>query len=320
MNKKIAVIIISIIVLLSLGFAVQSIYTSSLEADASRQVVHTGTIKGSYIHNGVKREYYLYVPSELDEDSALVIAIHGYTGNAKDFMLYTSWEEVAEKNDFVVCYPQGTKESYSDQQHWNARIGLSVVDDVGFLSNLALEIADEYSLDSDRIFATGFSNGGYMSYALACERPDVFRAVAPVSALMSGQLWNSYNMDNLTADDWLGVQVNTPIPVCHIHGAQDDLIGIDATFRDDYIEKIWGGGPSAQSTVEFWADINQCSEKETIKITKNVTKQIFTNPRNDTQVWYYRIENMSHSWPTMMFDGMDIEGSHEIWDFFSMYD
>ena len=277
-----------------------------------------GTITGTFIHNGMVREYILYVPEDLPKDSPLVIGMHGYTSSAWTFKNNFGWDKVAEENKFIMCYPQGTNEAYSGASHWNARLNLSTVDDVGFICDLALYLADEYQLDKDRIFATGFSNGGFMAYSLACERPDVFRAVASVSGLMSGYTWASYNPYNLSAEEWLEFSQDTPIPVCHIHGTADRVIAIDGTTP----YPIWSGGPSADELVRFWVGINKCSEVNTVNISQNVTATYYTNPDNENQVWYIEYEGWSHYWPSMDYEvnkPSEINAQDIIWEFFSLY-
>jgi len=91
---------------------------------------------------------------------------------------------------------------------WNASnqgIDLGRADDVGFLSMLARYLQAEHNLNPDQTFVTGFSMGGYMSYTLACQASDVFRAAAPVAALMRTEVFNSCSP-------------KTPMPILHIHG------------------------------------------------------------------------------------------------------
>lgn len=297
---------------ISISEHLQTLSTSSSPKKES------GTIAATYIHNGIEREYILYIPEDLPENAPLVIGMHGYSSSAWTFKNRFGWDEVAQENKFIMCYPQGTIEVYNDYSHWNARLKLSTVDDVGFISNLALFLVDEYQLDKDRIFATGFSNGGYMSYTLACERPDVFRAIASVSGLMSDYTWQNYNPRHLTPPEWLGYYPSTPVPVCHIHGTEDSIVPIDG--NTPYI--IWSGGPSAPELIEFWAGINECTTIETKQITKNITATYYTNDETSAQVWYYVYEGWNHYWPSKDYTvdkPSEINAQDIIWEFFSMY-
>jgi len=131
---------------------------------------------------GKKREYILYIPKGLPSNSPLVIALHGYTDNANSFMNYTGLNLVADKNGFAVCYPQGLVDS-SGNTFW--QVGYSFhrnekVNDVKFLTILTKHLQSEYGFNPNETFATGMSNGGDMCIMLACKKPDLFKAVAPV--------------------------------------------------------------------------------------------------------------------------------------------
>ncbi|MEX1376763.1 MAG: prolyl oligopeptidase family serine peptidase [Eubacteriales bacterium] len=288
------------------------------EASPSTSLPPTGTIEKTFEHNGITREYILYIPENLPPDSPLVIGLHGYSSSPWTFKDCFGWDEVADQNKFIMCYPQGTIETYSGYAHWNARLKLSTVDDVGFLSDLALYLADEYNLDKNKIFAMGFSNGGYMAYALACERPDVFRAVASVSGLMSEYLWNSYNPYSLSPEEWLQKSTTVPIPVCHIHGTNDGVIPINGTVYLTGFES----GFSAKETIYFWAGINGCTYIEEIQTSENVNATFYINPQNYTQVWYYEYTGWGHFWPSEDYTvdkPSEINAQEIIWEFFSIY-
>ncbi len=277
-----------------------------------------GTIEKTYIYNGTERGYILYIPEDLPENAPIVMGLHGYSSSAQIFKNRYGWDELAEEYKFIMCYPQGTENVYDGKSHWNSRLLISTVDDVGFLSALALDLADDYNLDKNRIFAAGFSNGGYMCYTLACERPDVFRAVASVSGLMSSYTWNNYNQYNISAETWLELSVSVPIPVCHIHGTADSVICIDGSTPYE----MWSGGPDAYQTAEFWAGINGCDRPEVTKITENVTAVHYTNESKDTQVWLYEYKGWEHYWPSKDYivnKPSEINAQDIIWEFFSLY-
>lgn len=296
----------------------QSFWQSSASARNFSPPKFTGTYELEYDYNGETREYILYIPEDLPNDAPLVIGMHGYTSSPWVFKNNFGWDKLAEQHKFIMCYPQGTYEPFNDYSHWNARIPLSTVDDVGFISELSLHLANTYNLDTDRIFATGFSNGGYMAYTLACESPDVFRAVASVSGLMSEYTYKSYNPYNLSTQKWLMYYPSTPIPVCHIHGTNDLVVPIDGS---EYL-KEFVPGLSAQDTIEFWAGINECTQIENKQLTDNASATYYINPNNNNQVWYIEYSGWSHYWPSQNYHvnkQSEINAQEIIWDFFSLY-
>ena len=144
----------------------------------------------SIIHEGVEREYLVHIPDNFTEDSPIVFVIHGYTDSAKQIMEYSGMNEVSDREGFIVVYPQGTIDS---QGNTFFNVGYefhkdSTIDDVSFIRDLFVSLSEEYSLKRKQGFATGMSNGGDMSYLLACTSADLFRAVAPVAGSLMARL------------------------------------------------------------------------------------------------------------------------------------
>ena len=141
-------------------------------------------------HNGQLRGYYLYLPTSIQDNAPLVFVLHGYSGSAQDIMSFSNMNTIAADNGFAVCYPQGTEDQY-DNPFWNVGYDFQnnpTVDDVGFIVALAEYLQEVYQLSSTNIFSCGMSNGGDMSYLLACEANTVFRAVAPVAGTMMEEI------------------------------------------------------------------------------------------------------------------------------------
>ncbi len=306
------------IIIISCLIAVCGCRAKEVSADEYLPPTANRALTETFLYDDILREYILYIPENMPQDAPLVIGLHGYTSSPWTFKNNFGWDELAEENKFLMCYPQGTTELYNNYSHWNAQIPLSTVDDVGFISSLALYLANKYNIDTNRIFVVGFSNGGYMAYTLACERPDVFRAAASVSGLMSEGTWASLNPENLSPEKWLEYSELTPIPICHIHGTADRIVPIDGS---EYLP-AFKSEVSAQDTVKFWAEINGCTIEETKNITENVTAYYYINPKNDIQVWYYEYKGWTHFWPSKDYivdKPSEINAQEIIWSFFSLY-
>jgi polyhydroxybutyrate depolymerase len=143
--------------------------------------LHESTLSQLVEGNLVERSYWTYVPQSVAEHPALVVVLHGYSGSATGIAEYSGMNAIAEEAGFIVAYPQGTVD-----QDGNAffNVGYAfhqgvAVDDVDFVRRMVAEVSAEHSVDSERIFATGMSNGGEMCYLLACRASSLFRAVAP---------------------------------------------------------------------------------------------------------------------------------------------
>ena len=265
-----------------------------------------------FSHDGLSREYYLYIPDSLVADAPLLFVFHGYSGSASGIMNYSGLNQIADDNGFAVCYPQGLIDDW-DYSFWNVGYDWHVdetVDDVGFATSLAQYLQTDFNLSTQNTFSTGMSNGGDMSYLLACQASDVFRAVAPVAGCMMTWLYNSCAPLN-------------PIPVFEIHGTDDDVTwweGADEIFNDG-----WGPWESVDTTFNFWTQLNGCTEflidtLPDIDMSDGsyVVSHKNTNGLNNNEVWLYEVVNGGHDWPGV-WGNMDISTSEEIWNFFEIF-
>jgi polyhydroxybutyrate depolymerase len=213
---------------------------------------------------------------------------------------------LADENGFAVCYPQGSLD-FKEITHWNARLDISTTDDIGFLTSLAEYLQSEYGLNEEKTFCCGFSNGGFMSYTLACEEPDVFSAIASVSGTMSGYTWDNRN-------------ISEPIPILHIHGVDDEVVPIDGSMSE---EGGWGGAPPVGTIINYWVNLNNCTSSETEFYTPNTNATYYIDGVNGNEVWCYKIDSWGHWWPSYNPDKPDynpgINASEVIWEFFRKY-
>ena len=260
-------------------------------------------------HNGVNRLYTLYKPDNLKEKAPLVFVLHGYTSNSTNIMNYSKMNEIADQNGFMVCYPQGTTNIYTGQTHWNANLKeMSSVTDSEFLTDLAKKLQAEFNLSEKNTFACGMSNGGFMSYTLGCERSDTFKAIASITGTMSGYDWNNCNPNK--------------VPVLQISGTNDMVVPMDGSMS---LAGGWGGAPKIQDIMNYWGDINECTQTQTQNLPdSNKTDNSYVSIEkkvdcfNNHQVWFYTVYGGAHTWPGA-WGNMDINASEEIWDFFSRY-
>ena len=263
-----------------------------------------------FAFDGLTRQYYLHLPNELGsvEGFPLVLVLHGLGGNANGMIGYSQMNQIANDNGFAVAYPNGTFDQ-GGTRFWNVGYEIHIdetVDDVGFLVALAQFLQTEYNLDPDRIFSTGFSNGGDMCYLLGCEASDVFKAVAPVAGCVMEWITESCSPQY-------------PISVFEIHGTQDNV-----TWWDGDLDNIggWGAYLSTLQGIEFWSEMNNCTES-TSEFLPNldpndgsiVISHKHSECSNSTEIWLYEVNGGGHDWPGSS-GNMDINSSEEIWEFF----
>jgi len=211
-------------------------------AAAAAQPEGLGGELRTLVHDGLEREYYLYLPPDLPPGAPLVVVLHGRGGTAEGMARLTGYDEVAARHGFAVVYPQGV-----DDQ-WNYVAGIEgydlAADDIGFLRALVAELVSAHGLDPGRVYAVGFSNGGFMAQRLACAARDVFAAFASVSAAGYAGL-----------PEVCGP--GAPVSLLFIHGTDDTVVPFGGMAADT------PSGPvlilaSVQQTVSYWAVFAGC--------------------------------------------------------------
>ncbi len=269
------------------------------------------TINGTILHNNLQREYILYVPANYTGNSAvpLVFNFHGYTFTANDQMQYGDFRTIADTEGFIIVHPQGTL--FNGNTHWSVggwTTG-STADDIGFTESLLDSLTSEYNIDLTRVFSTGFSNGGFFSFLLACQLSHKFAAVASVGGSMTPLIYNNCNPTH-------------PTPILQIHGTNDGVISYDGGAWSWPIDNL----------LQYWTGYNNGNTNPTtIVIPDNNTGDgstvehiIFEGGDVGTTVEHFKITGGMHTWPGTVFTGPgtnhDINASDEIWKFFSRYD
>ena len=248
-------------------------------------------------YNGVERQYVMYVPQNHDGSSRLPLMLnfHGFGGQAGDYMSYTNMSSIADSENFILVYPQGTNlDGYS---HWNADLNgddnKSDVDDLGFIEALVNKLYSENLIDLKRVYAVGYSNGGMMSYALACYKSNLIAAIGSVSGYM---IQNECTPSH-------------PIPLIKLHGTTDYYDG-----GADY--------NSVESVLDFWINFNNTNTDPIINnINDNgtsITSYKYENGNNNVSVEHYKIIDGGHVWFSNDFNGKNT--GQLIWDFVSKYD
>ena len=269
----------------------------------SQSTVHTME------HNGLTRSYRLYVPSAYTGNVAvpLLFNLHGYTSNASQQEFYGDFRGIADTANFILVHPDGTLDG-SGARFWNAFGAAGGVDDVGFISALIDKIDEDYNIDLNRVYSCGMSNGGFMSYRLACELGDRITAIASVTGTMPTNAFASCNPYK-------------PTPIMQIHGTADPTVPYAGNAAMAAIESV----------VNWWVNFNQCSTTPIITDVPNTNLAdmctaehfLYSNGSNGSTVEFYKITPGAHTWPgapiTIGVTNQDFNASVEIWRFFSQY-
>ena len=146
----------------------------------SLELTEDGT--GLAVYDGVNHDIIVNLPEDA-EGAPLVVMLHGYGESASAFMQKTAFEQEANPLGYAVIYVTGapSPEDKTSAAGWNSGIGISSNKDVEFLCAIVNDLCDTYSLDRNRAFAVGFSNGAFMTHRLALEADDIFVAVVSLA-------------------------------------------------------------------------------------------------------------------------------------------
>ena len=269
------------------------------------------TINGSIIHDGIQRDYILYIPAIYDgsEDLPLVLNFHGFGSNANEQMFYGDFRDIADTEGFLLVHPQGT--ILNGDQQWN--VGFlgngNTTDDVGFTEALIDELANLYTINLDRVYATGMSNGGYMSFLLACQLSEKIAAIASVTGSM-------------TIDTYDACNPQYPTPILQIHGTSDSNVPYDGNTTSLSIEDV----------ISYWVNYNNCETNPTTTALTDIEPSdgstiehiVYIDGDNGVTTEHMKVIGGGHTWPGSVFNlpgtNQDINASMEIWQFFSRFD
>ncbi len=236
--------------------------------------------------NGLPRSSFVHVPSSYDPSlgTMIVLNFHGFTSNALEQIVLARMNPAADARKFIVVYPDGIASS------WNAGdccgdSWTNDVDDVKFTKDLLAKLEDDYCIDPKRIYAAGFSNGGFLAYRLACEMADVFAAVAPVAGAQG-----------ISPDQ---CHPSRPVPVLQFHGTSDFVVPYNGGTP---ISPIDFGGPitfrSVNDTTDIWRVKNGCLEEpHQIYQKGDATCNEWSGCRGGSDVTLCTIDGGGHAWP-----------------------
>jgi polyhydroxybutyrate depolymerase len=256
---------------------------------AGDESLPSGFITGPSIHHlkvgGRDRNYRLYQPAGLPASAPLVIMLHGITGSAVQAESSYGWDELADSQRFVIAYPDGVGRA------WNVNGGgccgrpqREGVDDVAFIGAAVADIVRNVSINASRIYATGMSNGGIMSYTLACHT-GIFAAIGAVAGTQ---------LDSCRSPH--------PASVIEIHGTADELVPYHGGQGASIIN-----GPSAPDVNVFWRNVDQC-RAPSVTTAGGVTTST-AGCADNRGVVLITIDGGAHEWPGF--------AAQTLWQFFA---
>lgn len=196
------------------------------------------------------RPYDVFVPSGYDPatPTPLVLLLHGFGASGAIQEGYFQVQPLAEEKGFLYVHPDGTLNQIQ-RTFWNATTGCcgvaSQVDDVGYLLSIVEQVSKDYNVDPKRVYLMGHSNGGFMSYRMACEAAGTFAAIASLAGA--------------TYVDPSQCAPSEPVSVLQVHGTADDTIAYDGGKLPFMADAF----PGARDTVSMWAQYDGCGATAT---------------------------------------------------------
>jgi polyhydroxybutyrate depolymerase len=270
--------------------------------------IMSGTFSRSIEVEGESREYLIHIPISYDsiQSVPLILNFHGWTMSASDQMYVSDMRALSDSEQFILVYPQGTK--LWGSTHWSVGSWTtgSQANDLDFIDALTDQLANNYNLDEERIYACGYSNGGFFSQELACQLSNKIAAIGTVAANMSIQTVNNCDPTH-------------PVPVITISGTMDNVVQYDGSQPEGTI--------SHNNTLDYWITFNNMdaepiiSDLQDINIPdgSSVTLYQYLNGDNYVEIEHYKIVDGGHDWPGT-FGNMDIDANTVIWNFVSQFD
>lgn len=245
---------------------------------------------------GNEYDYLLYVPTSASAPAPLVLNFHGLGGDGAGQAAYTGYADLAQAEGFVAAHPSGLLVESSEWgavRNWEG-IGedTSGRDDVQFVSDLVDRIAAQTCIDRSRVYATGFSNGGYFSAHLVCELADRIAA--------------AFSVGGISHPD--GCRPSRPVAMGAIHGTDDEVVPFDASRTSVLLEGVQIDDRKAQELEAFFAEVipdelaqfaasfgcTVVTESEFDSIT-SLTR--YTGCDGGVELRFYAIEGAGHVWP-----------------------
>jgi polyhydroxybutyrate depolymerase len=255
----------------------------------------------SMLVGATNRTYRQYLPTGFNAVSEpgvpLLIALHGLGDNMTNFSS-VGFSYVADTARFVVVYPQGLLNGFGNSAWNNGTLLSSSADDISFLSMLIDTMKVKYDIDLNRVYFTGFSMGGIMTYHMLCALPSRIAAIASVSGTMS-------------TSDISGCNPNRAVPVMHMHGTSDPTVPYNS-----------GALPSLSlvpQTLAFWQNNNGCADSSIYSLpdvaADGITVDTITFNTCGAPLVHWRENNAVHQW--LYTPVNDVDATKEIWLFFS---
>lgn len=273
---------------------------NDVATDCTGKATRSGsfTLTVSAQDGGVDRVFNVHVPPAYDGTSAtpVVLNFHGNGSTAaQQAGLVSDMNTVADEEGFIAVHPNGLratdlgKTSYvnttTNPRSWNAGnccpdMSFFDTDDVGFVSGMIDVLEEALCVDAKRVYATGLSNGGMISYRLACDLSERIAAIAPVGAINAATTCTPAR----------------PVPVMHFHGTADAVVPYHGGSGFPLLDGGFYAFPSVSDSDADSALRNGCTGGATESYAQGDTTCV-THEGCAAPVTLCTSEGAGHTWP-----------------------
>ena len=273
---------------------------SNLDQEEPILKTRKGLHSQGLVYQNQVREYLLYIPESYNESVSMPVMLnfHGFGGTAERHLRNADMRSLSESKGFILIYPQGTL--LGNYPHWNpSPVGegnKSSTDDLGFIDKLLTTLPEKINIDSSRIYACGYSNGGFLSYSLACNLTNQIAAIGSVAGTMLTDTYENCN-------------AYVPKPMINIHGAKDPIVPYQGST----------GLVSIDNVLDFWSELNFAKKLET-DFFEGVENYIYKDSLGTPLVSHFKIINGSHTWDYNSLLSNNTSTNELIWEFVSKFD
>ena len=272
--------------------------------------------------DGVARNFIVYLPSGYNNSGKmpLIFAIHGGSGTPEGMINIANFKTIADRDKVVLVYPEGVQKNWNDGRPTAPnQLGIN---DVGFFNQMCDYMINNYSVDAKKIYATGISNGGFMSTRLGCELSNRIAAIAV----------NAATIEATTIAP--NCKPNRPVPALYIHGTTDPLV----PFLGGQITAGGTAGGTILShfqAIDKWVTINGCNPTPTVTDLPDIAndgttikQRVYSGGANGSEVVSYVVLNGGHTWPQgyqylneaiIGKTSQDMNACEVIWTFFKRF-
>jgi polyhydroxybutyrate depolymerase len=278
---------------------------SATPASCTGKAALSGDSVWTLTSGGIPRVVDLHVPPGYDPTTPIPIVLnfHGFTSDPIQEEVLSLMDPEADAANFIVLYPLGTGAPLS----WNAgaccgTAAATGVDDIQFVRDILDQASAQLCVDSKRVYATGMSNGGFLTHRIGCELADRFAAIAPVAGV-------------------LGVPTCTPsrpVPVMHFHGTADPLVPWNGSSVLGFI--------SVPDSIAGWVARDHCTGSPVQTYSHgDASCSSYQQCDGGAEVTLCTIDGGGHTWPggtpvpSLGYTSTDLSATDAMWTFFAAH-